>query len=98
MASNGKLLDVSWAAILKIGVAALGFYLLYLVREVVLLSVFALVISVLFNPVIALLQRMRVSRVLATALVYVLIFSFVGFSDYLISLVFISEDRQAVGD
>ncbi len=98
MASNGKLLDVSWATILKIGVAALGFYLLYLVREVVLLSVFALVISVLFNPAIALLQRMRVSRILATALVYVLIFSFVGFSVYLISLVFISEVRQAVGD
>lgn len=98
MTSNGKLLDVSWATILKIGIAALGFYLLYLVRDIVLLSIFALVISVLLNPAIRLLQRIGVSRILATSLVFVLIFSFVGFSVYLISLVFISEVRQAVGD
>ncbi len=92
--SGEKLLDISWATLFKIGAAFLVFYLFYLIRDTLLLIVFALVISVLFNPAIDFLQQRGVSRILATSLVFVLIFGFLGFSVYLISIAFIAEIRQ----
>jgi predicted PurR-regulated permease PerM len=96
--NNGKLLDISWATILKVGISILGFYFLYLVRDFVVLFVFALVISVLFNPAIEFLQKRGIPRILAVSLLFILIFGFVGFSVYLVSLTFISEVRQVAGD
>lgn len=91
-------LDISWGSVLKVGVAALGFYFLYLVRDIVLLIVFSLVISILFNPLIDFFQRRGVARALSTGLVFCLIFGILGFSVYLISLSFISEIRQLTTD
>jgi len=50
---NGeKVLDISWGTILKIGIAFFGFYILYLIRDILVWFIFALIISVLFNPAI----------------------------------------------
>ncbi|TSC75219.1 MAG: hypothetical protein G01um101430_542 [Parcubacteria group bacterium Gr01-1014_30] len=95
---DGKTLDISWATMLKIGVAAISFYLLYLLRETVVLVVFSLVISVLFAPAIDFIQRRGINRILAASLVFVAVFGFLGFSVYLISLAFISEVRQVTTD
>ena len=92
--STEKLLDISWGTILKVAIASLVFYLLYLIRDTLLLIIFALVISVLFEPLIDFLQRRGVSRILATSLAFVLILGFLGFSVYLISFAFIAEIRQ----
>ncbi len=92
--NSEKLLDISWRSILKVALAALIIYLLYEIRDILILIIFALIISVLFNPAIDFLQRRKVHRVLATGLVYVLIFGFFGGSIYLISLSFIPEIRQ----
>lgn len=91
---NRNLVNISWEAILKIGIGVLSFYFLYLLRQTLLLIIFALFISVLVNPLIEVLQRMRVSRIFATSLVFVLIFGIFGFSVYLISKAFLSEIRQ----
>lgn len=96
--SSEKTLDVSWATMLKVGVAVLGFYFLYLVSDIVILVVFALVISVLFAPVIDFLQQKKINRVLAASLVFVAVFGFFGLSVYLVSLTFISEVRQLTFD
>jgi len=92
---NGeKILDISWAGIFKVVFVLLLVYLLFLIKDLLILIIFALIISVLFNPAIDFLQEKRVPRVLAAGLIYILIFGVLGFSMYLISLSFVPEIRQ----
>lgn len=93
MASN-QFLDISWATIFKIAVALLSFYLIFLIRDVLLLVIFALIISILLNPAIDFLQKRKVPRVLAVISVYVGVFGFLGLLIYLIVPVFVSEIQR----
>lgn len=94
MMDSGKTLDISWAAILKIAVASLVFYLIFLVRDILVLVIFAAIISVLFNPAIDFLQKRKIPRILAVSLVYISVFSFLGLFVYLILPIFIFEIQQ----
>ena len=92
---NGeRTLDVSWGTILKISITFLVFYLLYLVRDILVWVVFAVIISVLFNPAINFLQRWRIPRVLAVIFVYVSIFGILGMLIYYLSPMFVAEIQQ----
>lgn len=91
--NSDKVLDISWVGILKVVLVFLIAYLLFLIRDILILIIFALIISVLFNPAIDFLQR-RIPRVLAAGLIYVFIFGTLGLSIYLISLSFIPEIGQ----
>jgi predicted PurR-regulated permease PerM len=92
---NGeKILDISWAGIFKVVLVLLLVYLLFLIKDLLVLIIFALIISVLFNPAIDFLQGKRVPRVLAAGFIYLLIFGTLGFSMYLVSLSFVPEIRQ----
>jgi len=86
-----KVLDISWGTILKIGIASVAFYLLYLIRDILILVVFALIISVLFNPAIDFLQKRKIPRPVATFFVYIVVFGMLGLVIYWISPVFVSE-------
>lgn len=92
--SNEKLLDISWGTILKIGIAFLGFYILYLIRDILIWFIFALIISILFNPAIDFLQKRKIPRAAATLFIYIFIFGIWGLFIYLIAPVFISEIQQ----
>jgi len=92
--NNEKILDISWGTILKIGIAILGFYILYLIRDILIWFIFALIISVLFNPSIDFLQKRRVPRIIATIFVYIFAFGTLGLLIYFIAPVFISEIQQ----
>jgi len=92
---NGeKVLDISWGAILKIGIAFLAFYILYLIRDILIWFIFALIISILFNPAIDFLQKRRVPRSLATLFIFIFVFGILGLLIYLIATVFIFEIQQ----
>ncbi len=92
---NGdKVLDISWGTILKISFALLVFYVIYLVRDILVWFIFALIISVLFNPMINFLRRLRIPRVLAVIFVYVAIFGILGLIIYWLAPMFISEIQQ----
>lgn len=86
-----RVLDISWATILKISVTLLCFYILYLVRDLLLLFLFALVISLLLDPVIDFLQRKRIPRTIATLFIYFSIFGLLAFSASAIIQFFIVE-------
>ena len=86
--------DISWATIVKLAVAFFAFYIIYLVRDVLLWVIFGLTISVLFDPAIDFLQRFRLSRPVATIFVYVSIFGLIGFLIYLIAPILIIEVRE----
>jgi predicted PurR-regulated permease PerM len=90
---EGKL-DISWRAILKSVVVFLAAYVIWITKDILILFLFGLVISVLFSPAIDFLQRMRISRTLAVFLVYAAILGLLGFLVYLIAPVFIVEIEQ----
>lgn len=89
---NGeKVLDISWATIAKISVAVILMYVLYLIRDILVWFLFALIISILFNPAIDLLHRRRIPRVLAASFVYVAVFGGLILFLYSLSSMFINE-------
>lgn len=87
-------MDVSWGAILKLAVAFFAFYIIYLIRDILVWVMFGLIISVLFDPAIDFLQRLRLSRTAAVFLVYISIFGLMGYLIYLIAPIFIIEIQQ----
>ncbi|MBI2450189.1 MAG: AI-2E family transporter [Candidatus Nealsonbacteria bacterium] len=93
MADDTKVLDISWQTILKIAIAGGIFYLLYLIRDILIWVIFALIISILFNPAINFLKKFM-PRALAVILVYVAIFGIVGISIYLVAPIFVAEIKQ----
>ncbi|KKL77493.1 hypothetical protein LCGC14_2034330, partial [marine sediment metagenome] len=91
---NERVLDISWGTILKISIAVLVFYTLYSIRDILVSIIFALVISILFNPVIDFLERRRIPRVIATLFIYVSVFALLSFILYWTVPVFVFEIQQ----
>jgi len=87
-------LDISWSAIFKILIAALIVYLLYLIRDILIWFIFAVIISVLFNPAIDYLETKKIPRVIGTILIYVFIFVVIGGTLYLVIPPLMSEIQQ----
>jgi len=79
---------------LKVSFALLCFYIIYLVRDILVWFIFALIISILFNPGVTFLQRLRVPRVLAVIFIYVAIFGLLGILIYATAPMFVNEIRQ----
>lgn len=75
MEEKRQSLDISWGSIIKIFFAITVIYLLYQIAEILIWFVFSLVISILFNPAVNFLRKLRIPRIIGTILVY---FSFFG--------------------
>jgi len=94
---NGeKVLDISWGTIFKIGIGILIFYLLYLIRDVLILFVFGLIVSILFNPTIKSLNRRGIPRSLAIILAYAGFFGLLSLVIYFSINIFSSELKNFV--
>ena len=91
---NEKILDISWGTLLKIGLAFFGFYLLYLIRDILIWFLFALILSILFNPAIDFLQKRKIPRLAATLFVFIFVFGILGIFIYFFASVFIVEIQQ----
>ena len=92
--NNEKVLDISWKAIFKISLIFFCFYFIYLIREILSWVIFALIISLLFNPAINFLQKRRIPREVATALIYIGVFGILGLLIYSIFPPLISETQH----
>ncbi len=84
-------LDVSWGTIVKIMLALATLYFIFLIRNILIWLIFALIISILFNPAINFLQKARIPRILASVLVYAGVFTFLGLFIYVFALLLFSE-------
>ena len=93
---NNQAVDISWSAIFKAALALAVGYAIYLAREVLLLALFGLIISVLFNPAIDFLLRLKIPRTAATLSVYFLVLGVLGTMIYLDRAVFYDRN-PAVG-
>jgi len=91
MNEKEKLLDVSWNSIFKIAVAALALYLLFLLRDVLVWIIFALIISILFEPAINFFKNKGLPRNLVVVLIYIVFFGILGSVIYAVSNPLIEE-------
>ncbi len=91
---NEKILDISWRTILKISIAIVCFYLIYSIRDILIWFLFALTVSILFNPAINFLQRRKIPRFLGIVFVYFGILGLFSFLIYSMVPLFNSEIHQ----
>lgn len=93
MASE-KSIDISWPTLLKIGIAFIVFYLLFLIKSLIIWFIFAVIISLLFDPAITFLQKRKIPRFLGAIIIYVFVFGLFGLAIYTITPSFISEIQK----
>jgi len=94
MNSQEKVLDISWGTILKLAVAGLTIYILFLVKDILVWVLFGLIISILFDPAIDFLQRRRIPRVLGVIGVYSVTFGILALIIWSIAPFFVSEIQR----
>lgn len=94
MSEQSRLLDISWSTILKIAVAGLVIYILFLTRDIMVWVLFGLIISILFDPAIDFLQRMRVPRVLGTIGMYSIFFGVLALIIWSMAPLFVGEIQR----
>lgn len=94
MNDTNQKLDISWESIFKIFFTLILFYLVYLVKYILIWIIFALIISVLFNPAVDFLEKRRIPRIISAALIYLTFIVIFGFLLYLITPFFFSEIQQ----
>ena len=87
-------LDISWETIIKIFIAGFVLYILFLARDIVVLFFFALIISLLIEPAVDFLRKLRLPRIFAVILIYLSILGLVGLIIYLTAPIFIFEISQ----
>lgn len=87
-------LDISWKTIFKIILTGFSLYFIFRLRDILVLVMFALIISILFNPAIEFLQRYKIPRILAAILIYIGIFGILGLFIYLTIPIFVAELKQ----
>lgn len=92
--NNEKLLDISWGTIFKISLLIVFFYILYQIKDILVWFIFALIISILFNPAIDFLRKLKIPRALAVFFVYVGFFGIFILLIYFTVPLFVSEVQQ----
>jgi len=94
MNSQEKILDISWGTILKLAVAGLTIYVLFLVRDILVWVLFGLIISILFDPAIDFLQRRKIPRPLGVIGVYSVTFGILALIIWSIAPFFVNEIQR----
>lgn len=77
-----QVLDISWDTIFKIVVTILFFYFIFQVKDILILLIFALIISTLLNPAIKFLEKLKIPKVFSVSLVYLSLFVVIGIALY----------------
>ena len=85
---------ISWGAIFKILAAVVCLYILYLIKDLIVWFIFALVIGILFNFIIDFLEKKRIPRIAATVILYFGVFAAISFFIYKTAPLFLSEIQE----
>ena len=91
---NEKTFNVSWGTILKIVIAVICLYVLYLLKDIIVWFIFALIIGILFSFIIDFLEKKRIPRIAATVILYFGVFAVLGLFVYKTAPVFLSEIQK----
>lgn len=79
---------------MKISIAIVIFYILFSIRQILVWFIFALTISILFNPAINFLEKKKIPRSLAVIVIYVSTFGVLGILIYMMIPIFASEIQR----
>lgn len=91
---NEKILNINWDFCFKITATVVLIYLLFMIKDLIIWFIFALVISILFNFLIDFLEDKKIPRILAVVALYFGLLSILGFFFYKIAPFFLSEIKQ----
>jgi predicted PurR-regulated permease PerM len=89
-------LEISLETIFKFFFIAACFYLLYLVRRIFVWFLFAIIISVLIEPLVDFLRKKKIPKLISVISVYFSIFSLISLFIYFTALPLVSEIRQFI--
>ncbi|OGZ32887.1 MAG: hypothetical protein A2V69_00740 [Candidatus Portnoybacteria bacterium RBG_13_40_8] len=81
---KSKSINISWKSILKVVAVILFLIFLYLIRDVIIIFIFALIVASAIAPAVDLLEKIKIPRVLGAVISYIII---IGLLAFLISLV-----------
>jgi len=92
-----KMIDITWRAIFKVIAAIILVWIIYLLNDIIVWAVLALFISILFNPLIDILEQRKIKRTIATVIVY---FSFLIVSTLVLFVIIppLVAETQYFGD
>lgn len=93
---NEKILDISAKTVIKLSLAVIFFYFLYVLKDILMWLLFAVIISILFEPAIDFLQKKKIPRIFGSIIVYALIFGILSVFIWLIVPIFSSEAREFI--
>jgi predicted PurR-regulated permease PerM len=91
-----KTLDISWGAIFRICAFLFLLYLLYLVKDILILALFAFIISFLVEPAISFLEEKKISRPISVLFIYLSLFSFLGLLIFFLVSPIFSESQKLI--
>ncbi len=89
--TEGASFNISWAAIIKILVAVVLLYVIFVIKDIIIWFIFALIINVLFNYIIDFLEKKHIPRLLSTTFLYLGFLALVGFFIYMIAPILLDE-------
>lgn len=89
-----KTLNINWDFVLKISVLVIFLYFLFLIQNLVIWFIFALILSILFNFLIDFLEKKKIPRIIATFFVYFGLLAIISFFFYKTVPVFLSDIKS----
>lgn len=92
--SQEQKLDISWEAIGKLFIVIALFYIVYRAREIALWFLFGLSLSVLLEPAILFLRKIKIPKIIAIVMTYFSIFGLLGLLIYITAPIFMYELKQ----
>ena len=93
---NERVLDLSWGTIFKIGAFLFLIYLLFLVKDILILVLFAFLLSFLVEPAISFLEKRGISRGISTLCIYLSIFFLFGTLTFFLVSPLFSESQKFI--
>ncbi len=91
-----KTFNASWDFFLKVFVLVVSIYFIYVIKDIVIWFIFAVVLAILFNFFIDMLDKKGVPRIVAAIAVYAIVLALVGLFFYYTAPIFLSEIQQFV--
>lgn len=91
MKKEVDLVDVTWRSLFKVAVVIILFYLLYLIRNVIVWLFLGWIIATLLNPLIDAIEKRGTPRTVSAAIVYAGILFIMGMIIYLVVPPLVSE-------
>jgi predicted PurR-regulated permease PerM len=91
---KNQVLEISWGTIIKVFIAIVILYFIYIAREIVVWFFFGLAISILLEPAVNFLKKLWIPKMLAIIMVYLSVLGLLGLLIYLAAPVFVIELKE----